>query len=105
MNYNEFVKTFNGKATDFDYGGSVECVDLVKMYIYYVFGLKPQAIGNAEAYWRRYEELPYLKDNFIRIPNTPSFVPQKRRCCCLGFKTRKVWTYSNCNRRRNNKMV
>lgn len=84
MNYNEFVKTFNGKATDFDYGGSVECVDLVKMYIYYVFGLKPKAIGNAEAYWRRYEELPYLKDKFIRIPNTPSFVPQKRRCCCLG---------------------
>ena len=105
MNYNEFVKNFNGKATDFDMGCGVQCVDLAKMYIYYVLGLKPQNIGNAEAYWRRYEELPYLKDNFIRIPNTPSFVPQKRRCCCLGFKTRKVRTHSNCNRRRNNKMV
>lgn len=77
MNFNEFVKTFNNKATDFDLGSGVQCVDLAKMYIYYVLGIKPQAIGNAEAYWRRYEELPYLRDNFIKIPNTPSFVPQK----------------------------
>ena len=47
------------------------------MYIYYVLGINPKAIGNAEAYWRRYNELSYLHDNFNRIPNTPSFVPQK----------------------------
>lgn len=76
MTFNEFVNKFNGKATDFD-GNSVQCVDLIKMYVYYVFGLNPQAIGNAEAYWRRYDELAYLRDNFERIPNTPSFVPQK----------------------------
>ena len=105
MNYDNFVQTFKGRATDFDYGGSVECVDLAKMYIYYVLGIKPQAIGNAEAYWRRYEELPYLRDNFIKLPNTPSFVPQKRRFGCLGFKARKVWTHSNSNRRRNNILV
>lgn len=76
MTFNEFVNKFNGKATDFD-GNSVQCVDLIKMYIYYVFDIMPQAIGNAEAYWRRYDELAYLRDNFERIPNTPSFVPQK----------------------------
>lgn len=77
MTFNEFVNLFNGKATDFDKGSGVQCVDLAKMYIYYVLGIEPKAIGNAEAYWRRYNELPYLHDNFNRIPNTPSFVPQK----------------------------
>jgi hypothetical protein len=47
------------------------------MYFHYVLGLKTQAIGNAEAYWRRYDELPYLKNNFIKIANTPTFIPQK----------------------------
>lgn len=77
MTYNDFVNLFNGKATDFDKGSGVQCVDLAKMYIYYVLGIEPQAIGNAEAYWNRYYELKYLRDNFIRIENTPSFVPQK----------------------------
>lgn len=77
MTFDEFVKRFNGKATDFDGGSGVQCVDLAKMYFYYVLGLKPKAIGNAEAYWNRYNELSYLKDNFIRIANTPSFIPQK----------------------------
>jgi len=77
MTFDEFVKKFNGKSTDFDGGSGVQCVDLAKMYFHHVLGLKTQAIGNAEAYWRRYNELPYLKDNFIKIPNTPTFIPQK----------------------------
>lgn len=84
MTFNEFINLFNGKATDFDKGSGVQCVDLAKMYIYYVLEIEPQAIGNAEAYWRRYPELPYLYDNFCRIGNTPSFVPQKRRYSCMG---------------------
>ena len=65
-------------------GSGVQCVDLAKMYIYYVLEINPQSIGNAEAYWRRYNELAYLHDNFNRIPNTPSFVPQKRRYSSMG---------------------
>lgn len=77
MTFNEFVNRFNGKATDFDKGAGIQCVDLAKMYIYFVLNINPQSIGNAEAYWRRYNELPYLHDNFEKIPNTPSFIPQK----------------------------
>lgn len=77
MTFNEFVNLFNNKATDFDKGSGVQCVDLAKMYIYYVLNINPQSIGNAEAYWRRYNELKYLHDNFDRIENTPSFIPQK----------------------------
>ena len=77
MTFNEFVRLFNGKATDFDKGSGVQCVDLAKMYIYYVLEINPKSIGNAEAYWRRYKELPYLHDNFDKISNTPSFIPRK----------------------------
>lgn len=87
MTFNEFVKLFNGKATDFDKGCGIQCVDLAKMFIYYVLGINPLSIGNAEAYFRRYEELPYLHDNFIRIYNTPTFIPQKRRYSSMGYKT------------------
>lgn len=84
MTFNEFVKLFNGKATDFDKGCGVQCVDLIKMYIYYVLEINPKSIGNAEAYFRRYLELSYLNDNFIRIYNTPTFIPQKRRYSSMG---------------------
>ncbi len=84
MTFNEFVNLFNNKATDFDKGSGVQCVDLAKMYLYYVLGITPQAIGNAEAYWRRYDELAYLHDNFTKIPNTATFVPQKRRHSSMG---------------------
>ncbi len=77
MDFDEFVKKYNGKATDYDGGCGVQCVDLAKMYMDKVLGIKPQSIGNAEAYWRRYDELPYLNKNFDRIPNTPDFIPQK----------------------------
>lgn len=77
MNFDEFVKQYNGKATDYDGGCGVQCVDLAKLYIDKVLGIRPQSIGNAEAYWRRYDELSYLNQNFDRIANTPSFIPQK----------------------------
>lgn len=84
MVFNEFVRLFNNKATDFDKGSGVQCVDLCKMFIYYVLEIEPKAIGNAEAYWRRYNELSYLYTNFDKIPNTPSFVPRKRRFSSMG---------------------
>ena len=77
MNFDEFVKKYNGKATDYDGGCGVQCVDLAKLYMDKVLGIKIGAIGNAEAYWRRYNELSILNKNFDRIANTPSFIPQK----------------------------
>lgn len=77
MNFEEFVNKYNGKATDYDGGYGVQCVDLVKLYMDKVLNIKIGAIGNAEAYWNRYNELPILKNNFEAIKNTPKFVPQK----------------------------
>ena len=76
-------------------GCGVQCVDLAKMYIYYVLEINPKSIGNAEAYFRRYNELSYLHDNFEKIVNTPTFIPQKRRYSSMGQKTWQIWAYSN----------
>ncbi len=77
MNFDEFVRVYNGKATDYDGGCGVQCVDLAKLYMDKVLGIRIGAIGNAEAYWRRYNELSILNKNFDRIANTPEFIPHK----------------------------
>lgn len=77
MNFEEFVKKYNGKATDYDGGYGVQCVDLAKFYVNEVLKITPQVVGNAHCYYDDYERYSYLYDNFDKIPNTPAFVPQK----------------------------
>lgn len=76
MNYQEFINEYNGKGFDYDGVSGVQCVDLAKMYLDKVFGIKPGAWGNAKDYYENFNNLP-LKNSFTRIANTPSFVPQK----------------------------
>lgn len=76
MNYNEFINTYLGKSFDYDGVAGVQCVDLAKIYLDKVFGIKPGAWGNAKDYYENFNNLP-LKTSFTRIANTASFVPQK----------------------------
>lgn len=76
MNYQEFINTYNGKGFDYDGASGIQCIDLVKMYLDKVFGIKPGAWGNAKDYYENFNNLP-LKNYFTRIANTPSFIPQK----------------------------
>lgn len=76
MNYNEFINTYLEKGFDYDGASGIQCVDLAKMYLDKVFGLKPGAWGNAKDYYENYNNLP-LKNTFTRIANTSTFVPQK----------------------------
>lgn len=77
MNYTEFVAAYNGKATDYDGAYGAQCVDLIKVYLDKVFGIKPGSWGNAKYYWIDYAKHTQLVNAFNRISNTPSFVPQK----------------------------
>ena len=86
MTYDTWVNTYKGKATDYDGGCGVQCVDLAKLYMDKVLDIKIGAIGNAEAYWNRYNELSILKNNFDRIPNTSTFIPQKGDIVVWGKK-------------------
>ena len=83
MNLDEFVKNHLGKATDYDGGYSVQCVDLIKLYLDKVFGIKAGAWGNAKDYYENFNNLP-LKNSFDRISNTPDFVPQRGDICVFG---------------------
>ena len=76
MTYNEFVSAYNGKATDYDGAYGAQCVDLIKMYLNKVFGIKPGSWGNAKYYWLNFEKHSELVKNFTKIKNTASFVPQ-----------------------------
>jgi hypothetical protein len=77
MNYNEFINTYNGKATDYDGVSGTQCIDLAKLYLNKVFGLTPGAWGNAKDYYENFNNISQLKNNFTRIANTASFIPQK----------------------------
>lgn len=76
MNYEEFINTYNGKSFDYDGVSGVQCVDLIKMYLDKVFGIKAGAWGNAKDYYENFNNLP-LKNSFTRIANTAEFVPAR----------------------------
>lgn len=75
--YSEFIKKYNGKAKDYDGVAGVQCVDLIKYYLKEVFGINPGAWGDAHCYYDNFNNISALTKNFVRIANTPSFVPQK----------------------------
>lgn len=77
MNLNEFVNQYLGKATDYDGVCGTQCVDLIKLYLDKVFGIKAGAWGNAKYYWLDFEKRPQLKAGFKKINNTPSLVPKR----------------------------
>lgn len=77
MTFDKFVSTYNGKGTDYDGAYGVQCVDLIKLYLDKVFGIKAGSWGNAKYYWLNFEKISELKNSFTKISNTASFVPQK----------------------------
>lgn len=67
MSFEEFAGAYLGKGTDYDGAYGVQCVDLAKLYIDKVIGVKPQSIGNAHCYYDDFENT-YLKKYFEKIP-------------------------------------
>ena len=83
MNYQEFINEYYAKSFDYDGVSGVQCVDLIKMYLDKVFGIKPSAWGNAKDYYENLNNLP-IKNYFTRIPNTIDLIPQKGDICVWG---------------------
>lgn len=75
--YSQFINDHVGKAVDYDKVAGAQCVDLAKCYLKEVFGLESGAWGDAHSWYDNYNNIPTLKKNFTRIPNTPDFVPKK----------------------------
>lgn len=81
MNYDEFIEKHLGKGLDYDGVSGVQCVDLIKIYLDEVFGIKAGAWGNAKFYWIDFNKRAPLVKNFTKISNSPKFVPQKGDIC------------------------
>lgn len=82
MAFDDFYKKHNGQYIDIDGVAGVQCVDLIKLGMkemwnipYFSFG------GSAKNLWENFNSIPQLQNNFIRIKNTPDFVPQKADVC------------------------
>lgn len=86
MTLDAFIKKYLGKATDYDGAYSAQCVDLIKMYLKYVFDITPKSIGNAHTYFNDFTLHPFLNKNFVRIKNSPKFIPMKGDICVFGKK-------------------
>ncbi|MBQ4630630.1 MAG: CHAP domain-containing protein [Clostridia bacterium] len=89
MTFDAFVKTYLGKAVDFDKAAGKQCVDLIKLYLKDCFNINAGAWGNAHAYYDYYSARPALKANFIRIKNSRKFVPMKGDICVWSKKMNK----------------
>ena len=69
MNYTEFITKYHNKKIDYDNYAGVQCVDLIKLFIDKVIGVKPESIGNAIDYYTKFYNT-YLVKYFERIDIT-----------------------------------
>ena len=95
MGFDAFVKAYTGKRIDYDGVSGVQCVDLAKVYMNKVFGMKPGAWGNAKDYYENFNNISALKNNFTRIANTPEFVPKKGDICVWGKNVSNTHNYGH----------
>lgn len=72
----EFITKYLGKKVDFDGAYSGQCVDLARQYFQDVLGIsQPKGVTGAADFWTNYDSDPNLHNNFDKIHNTPTFVP------------------------------
>ena len=73
----EFLEDVEGESFDFDKVSGIQCVDLIKRYVKECYGIEiPLGFGNAIEYYNSFEKKKLLYENFIKIKNVPSFIPE-----------------------------
>ena len=76
MTFKEYINNVKGTFIDYDGVYGVQCFDLVNDYIVKVLGAKPFIGKGADEIYNNYMKQP-SKDKFLRIPNSPEFIPQE----------------------------
>lgn len=88
MTFSEFRKKYLGKKVDWDGAYAGQCVDLFRQYVNDVLNLQqPKGVVGAKDFWTNYETDPSLKNNFQKIVNTPTGVPQEGDVMIWGAYT------------------
>ena len=73
----DFFKKYNNKKIDYDKAYGAQCVDLFRQFNKEVLGIsQPKGVNGAKDFWSNYSKDANLYNNFSKIANTPSFVPQ-----------------------------
>lgn len=77
MYLQDFINKYNGKKVDYDGAYGAQCVDLFRQFNKEVLGIvQPKGVNGAKDFWSNYSKDSNLYNNFDKIANTPSFVPQ-----------------------------
>ena len=84
MTIDDFFNKVKGKKIDYDGVYKNQCVDLIKQYEFDVMCIIPEAVGDAKDYYLNFENKKFLKNHFIKIPNTPDYVPLKGDVVVFG---------------------
>ena len=78
MYFDDFKRKYNNKGVDYDGYYGNQCVDLFRQFNKEVLGIEqPKGVRGAKNFWTNYKNDKNLYNNFTRIANTPTFVPQK----------------------------
>lgn len=78
MYFRDFLNKYMGKYIDYDGAYSAQCVDLFRQFNKEVLGIaQPRGVNGAKDFWKNYSTDPNLYNNFDKIANTPTFVPQE----------------------------
>ena len=70
-----FANAYEGDYIDFDGVYGAQCVDLLKEWLEYEYGVTVGAMGNAEAWWNRYSSNSVLKSLFTQVSKTATPQP------------------------------
>ena len=84
MTIQQFFDKYNGKYIDFDKRYGYQCVDLMRQFIKECLVLNPYEIpaaGSAKQIYLNFKG----SSSFLKIPNTPTGVPQKGDIIFWGY--------------------
>lgn len=81
ITYTNFKKKWLGKAIDYDKAYLAQCVDVYRQYCHELGFKQSPSVRGAVNIWDT-----YLKENFTRITNTPTGVPQQGDVIIWGTK-------------------
>lgn len=87
MTFQDFLEKYNGKYIDLDHAYGAQCMDLMHLYVVEVLGLNNTGILAAPAAKDVYNNFSNLTghDNFEKIANTPTGIPQEGDIVLFGL--------------------
>ena len=85
MKFNDFIKRYLGRKTDYDGAYGVQCVDLIDAFMDKVLNIEKGFWGNAKEWWNNRNKSTWLKKNFDFI--APKYKNGELKPGDIGIRT------------------